>query len=437
MSDDELAVPYALIEGRLVHAWELQEAPPCGASCPGCHEPVAFVRSTQWIDDKGRTRNRRKYFAHHPHHDGTSACGGESRVHNAAKRLVAQTINDWVDGGPAPHLTTKCKCGADVHRYLEMPVMSAHVEYRELEESRRVPDVYVETATRGAAIEILHSNRLNADRIAEYERLLDWWVEIDAHAVVANPSVWRVVRWSLGTIEICPTCFDVVLLEVYQKSCNANGQLQSIRKQVDEEQRKLSDLSIDIIRTKMESERVRDALASLVKEKTEIEASLNGLSARQADLDRIETSIGEREEELDRLSRDLGIVRDEIPRLGGVEKLRTDVEEYTAMKRSLQSECRTLTNVNADENRKIKTAETRRKDAEAAANDALRRIPDEVKLRFYRELQETAKLNNFNPGWAFHRYKDAYGHPPPFPSSNDSDAEILASFPKPLPRPPF
>lgn len=74
-----LAIPFGLIDGRLVPATAVPRGVACGCVCPGCGAPL--------VARQGQLR--RAHFAHHPDYDAC-ASGRETAVHRMAKQLLAE-----------------------------------------------------------------------------------------------------------------------------------------------------------------------------------------------------------------------------------------------------------------------------------------------------------------------------------------------------------
>lgn len=179
-----LLIPYAVGPlARLVAAWDGEAGGQY--ACPGCAGPVVWRRAVPDV--------RRAHFAHR----ADASCSGESATHGAAKRLVAQQVQDWVAGlRRRPVLAARCTGCAEWGKRepVAMPrAQSADIERRAA--GGFVADVLLALSEGKAAIELVVTHAMGAEKVAAYNAGLAWWVELDAAAVLDDPGEWRVLAW--------------------------------------------------------------------------------------------------------------------------------------------------------------------------------------------------------------------------------------------------
>lgn len=143
--------------------------------CPGCDGRVDL--------HAGEKKQR-----HFHHRAGT--CTSESVLHLSAKRLVAQAVEDWLDGGPAVTFLRSCAHpGCEARRRQEIPKKVAGVALEHQIFSGHVVDVALLAAgPQGflalpvAAIEVRFTHAVDAHKARE---LGVPWIEVDAEQVCA------------------------------------------------------------------------------------------------------------------------------------------------------------------------------------------------------------------------------------------------------------
>lgn len=234
----ELLIPVALDEvDRIVHANEGSR----GRSfrCPGCRGQVTWKHGNIV----------RSHFAHRP----DEGCG-ESAIHAAAKLLVAQTINDWLDGkSRSPVVVPSCNlCNLDCHpQALKLGSERAIVEHT-LDSGLR-PDVLVGRL----AIEVCHKHPIGADKIDSFAGDGIGWIELVAESLLEDPPVWRLKRSSSGrAFQVCLKCAAECNRRDAQEAARLREQTVSLTK-------KLEELRLGMSRAKAEAARVPESKAEL------------------------------------------------------------------------------------------------------------------------------------------------------------------------------
>jgi predicted Fe-S protein YdhL (DUF1289 family) len=108
-------------------------------------------------------------------------------IHAAAKRLVAQMVDDWVNMiGQRPMLMVKCTCGV-WREPLPIP-KPLFVEVEKGAAGGYVADVRLGLREEGvAALELVVSHPMEAEKRSAYNALLAWWCEIAAAPVLEDP----------------------------------------------------------------------------------------------------------------------------------------------------------------------------------------------------------------------------------------------------------
>ena len=92
----ELLIPYALLNGEVVHVDDVPTGIRCGAECPVCKERLIAknaLESREVTRKRGR-KSRQHYFSHAA--DSTSTGCGEGWLHIMAKRFLAERIERGV-----------------------------------------------------------------------------------------------------------------------------------------------------------------------------------------------------------------------------------------------------------------------------------------------------------------------------------------------------
>lgn len=170
----DLLVPWALdSNGRLVAASDAQRGLEYRCPNPACAAPL-HVR-------EGPKRVR--HLAHRPR----AGCSGETVLHWAAKRRLAEVVFDWVQGGRVPRIQRLCPdCGKRKKQPLPQSVCRAEVEV-ELGGVR--PDVVLLDAQGEAiaAVEVFVTHAVGEHKAV---RISLPWVELHAEAILKRPFVW-------------------------------------------------------------------------------------------------------------------------------------------------------------------------------------------------------------------------------------------------------
>ena len=164
------------VDGRLVRREDAAKGEPY--SCPACSSRLVFRAGSI----------RATHFAHQP----TQACHPETAVHEAAKRLVAQAVVDWLtDAGPQPMVEKSCR---GCYRTFLDPIAGrpsrAAIEFR-LDDGL-VADVVLLGDTKVlAVIEIWVAHRVDGAKAA---RLLVPWIELRGEDVILDAVNWKPVN---------------------------------------------------------------------------------------------------------------------------------------------------------------------------------------------------------------------------------------------------
>lgn len=171
-------IPVARSEdGRVVRPEDARK----GAThrCPRCEALV----------DLHAGEKKRRHFHHR-----AAACSAEGAVHLAAKLLVAQAVDDFVQGGPAPEIVRRCAaegCDALCRQALPRKVRAAALEHR-LPSGRVVDVALLASAERGAlplpvaAVEIVHTHALDEEKA---RAMAVPWLEVDAAQICADAGL--------------------------------------------------------------------------------------------------------------------------------------------------------------------------------------------------------------------------------------------------------
>lgn len=188
--DTELLVPYgADANQRLVRAAEAQRG--IEYRCPQCDGLLVLRAGDVKIT----------HFAHKANTD----CSGETLLHQIAKRLVAQVVNECTTSA-SKRLAMSCMC-TRCNRAFQSS-MSAKAFSRAEIEKRIGPFVCDVVAFRDSepvlAIEVLATHAV--DEVKARDLGLPW-IELSAEAIIDDPYSWRPRNSRLKAVH-CPECKD-------------------------------------------------------------------------------------------------------------------------------------------------------------------------------------------------------------------------------------
>lgn len=159
--------------------------------CPACLAPL-IVRA-------GAVR------AHHLAHRADAGCSPETALHDGAKRLVAEVVNDWLAGrAPGPTIDTGC---ARCYNGLAEPLLARFGEAvveRRLDDGLVADVAFVTPERVMGVVEIRVSHAVDEAKAA---RLTVPWIELDAEEVIARPLAWSPIARG-GPQRSRPTCPD-------------------------------------------------------------------------------------------------------------------------------------------------------------------------------------------------------------------------------------
>lgn len=157
--------------------------------CPACLAPLV-VRA-------GEIR------AHHLAHVASAGCSPETALHDSAKRLIAEVVNDWLAGrAQAPTIETDCAfCYESVPEPLLARFHDAVIE-RRLEDGLVADVAFVNAERVVGAVEIRVTHAVDEGKARQ---LSVPWIELDAEAVIAQPRAWAPIARG-GPQRKRPTC---------------------------------------------------------------------------------------------------------------------------------------------------------------------------------------------------------------------------------------
>lgn len=185
----DFKIPLAWNMTRLVTAAAAVAAPTAAYACPACGEPVRLRAGAI----------RRAHFAHRP----SEQCNQETILHQTAKRLIQQVVQDWRAGaGVAPQVQRRCQvCSQPRLQSLPPKVMDAVLE-------QPLPGGYIADVALlagpviGAVVEIRVTHAVDAAKSAG---LPVPFVELAGEEVIADPLVWHPLVDHFHPI-ICASC---------------------------------------------------------------------------------------------------------------------------------------------------------------------------------------------------------------------------------------
>ncbi|MHB9131913.1 MAG: competence protein CoiA family protein [Armatimonadota bacterium] len=186
----QFRVPLALDENRMLSRPE-DAVKGQVYYCPSCGDAV--------ILRKGEIKVA--HFAHKV----SNTCSQETILHQIAKLLIQQAVQEWKSGkANAPILRRGCRvCYKGIDMPLPDRIDTALLEYRLPDGS--VADVaLLEGNEVVAAVEIRVTHAVEEEKA---KRLPVHFVELDGESVIANPQVWMPVSHNLTTLT-CTMCGD-------------------------------------------------------------------------------------------------------------------------------------------------------------------------------------------------------------------------------------
>ncbi|MYN47588.1 hypothetical protein GTP23_21315 [Pseudoduganella sp. FT93W] len=184
-----LAVPYGInSHGVLVCANDADSTEPY--HCLSCAAPLTLKAGDLRV----------RHFAHNV----GSRCDGESVLHQIAKELVAQVINEMTRSAKELRLSCTCrKCRKQFDTVLGSRAFDRAVN--EVQEGAFRCDVM---AYRGdsavLAIEVINTHAVDQ---AKGEALRVAWIELDAKDIINDPYYWKPTQERLKDT-LCPDCRD-------------------------------------------------------------------------------------------------------------------------------------------------------------------------------------------------------------------------------------
>lgn len=229
----------------------------------------------------------------HLYHSDIDCAGlGESAVHALAKRVVAQSLREWIAGiRPAPTLWRRCRFGH------ESPVHApfagaALVEVEGLVCSdgvHRRADVLIHGP--GLAIEVVHSHSVDEAKAMDLARCGVNWVELHAASILGN-CAWVFTRGTLDArCELCrwESTLDEARLDAAganDSAAGARAELERLKNSVKHEERRLVDTrswaDAELKRAQERVERTESG-AELRRRVTELEHQRQNLLRQLAD----------------------------------------------------------------------------------------------------------------------------------------------------------
>ena len=174
--------------------------------CPAC--------SSKLVLRKGE--KKRPHYAH----KATTECSGESALHASAKHLIASTISD----GAVPTLHLQCKSCFEHFTVPFPPDRELRPSVEHLVDGGRVVDVALLNGEDVAlAVEIVKTSAVTEAKAADLSMP---WVELEAEAVLENPTHWRPTQHRLRVWR-CRACrrADIIAKEELEK-CLARHQIE-------------------------------------------------------------------------------------------------------------------------------------------------------------------------------------------------------------------
>lgn len=184
-TDAALKIPFAVLGERLVHARDAVKGEAYSCPDPTCAGAV--------IPRQGEV------YQWHYAHQFPCTSTGEGPIHAAAKRLVAQTINDHLDGlSVVPDLLPGHSSRSQSHDVCSLAecqpcrdVLWSKLVRADLEVTLpcgRTPDIWC-----GFAIEIRYSHAVDEEKAADYRRAGVTWIELDALPILDGE--WMLLAW--------------------------------------------------------------------------------------------------------------------------------------------------------------------------------------------------------------------------------------------------
>ncbi len=185
----DFKIPLAWTTTRLITAAEATAVPAAAYACPACGEAV-------WLRAGAI---RRPHFAH----QASEHCQQETILHQTAKRLILQVIQDWRAGtGTAPLVQRRCSiCGQPQPQSLPPKVTAAVLE-QPLAGGYITDVALLAGPTIVAVVEIRATHAVDA---AKRAGLSVPFVELAAEPVVADPRHWHPLVDGFRPI-ICQPC---------------------------------------------------------------------------------------------------------------------------------------------------------------------------------------------------------------------------------------
>ena len=188
-----LMTPFALDSGgRLTHANDASRGN--GYFCPACEQKLTLKRG----------KIKMPHFAHKPE----SNCSGETIKHQVAKLRVADAITNWKMGKTeAPRIALGCKnewCGAT--KWLPLPDRVSEAVLELPIGAYRVDVALMNGETPMAAIEVKVSHAVDNTKA---EQLKIPFIEVDADAVIDNPTTLKPIRDTLEKKITCTSCKEI------------------------------------------------------------------------------------------------------------------------------------------------------------------------------------------------------------------------------------
>jgi hypothetical protein len=157
--------------------------------CPACREPVVLRQGEIKV----------AHFAHKV----SDNCNQETILHKTAKLLIQHAVAEWKHGksGP-PMLQRACQvCGSSLNQPLPDKVDAAVLEYA-LSDGSIVDVALIVGEIARAAVEIKVTHAMD---VTKANRLPVPFIELDGYKVIQNPSLWKPITDTFGTLT-CRKC---------------------------------------------------------------------------------------------------------------------------------------------------------------------------------------------------------------------------------------